>query len=1140
MNNLSLKKANKNNRLGGRLVKLSGRVVSLAPAGSAALVSLMVFGTAADADNECGASAPTVTCSSGVFSEGVIYKGVTQLVIDGTDIIVSGTGIESTSGSQPTTSTSIHALNFDSISTTSAGQNGLFAHTEADGSPQVNHSANIIIGSIRLNGTGGEIITESDGSNGAYALSTGTSSVEVSIQLGSVKTRGSASHGLFAEIDNTRSAGIGFASAHQNGGVINTSGGGSHAAYVISNAIGSSQSSFGALAQQTSGSINTVGMSSHGLFSEVTSTESIAIAATRIAGGVLQTEGDKSHALYALTAGQGEAFINISNTSSESTTISTTGNGSFAALAQTDNATSDANIRINIFGGTLTTDGIGSHALYGLSNGLGDVSIDRISTRNFSGGDIVTTGANADGYRAEITNAVSTRTAGILLSGEGSIRTEGEGSHGAHTISAGLGHVSIAHSTGTVETSGTGSHGLFAEALNSSNAKDVAIKIGGVASIKTTGNESHAIMTSTQGSGKIDVDIGGDANVFANGINSNAVQVETELANATYDVRIRENSKVRGGTGEGAGIKIDSQQGNTGSISIEKGTTIDGSTGIIDAAGSTLIFNNGSLLSGLSAGAGNDLLGLATGSVTTGNLGMGDGSDSIIINAGADISSVTLIDGGDDIGTLDGFEDSLSFLGYSGSVFGASIQNWERILIGSGSTISFSDNMLTAGNLQIGKGGVLEANTGALKIDGDLRNTGTLTMADGLADDSVVVTGDYTGSAMGEGTMLMDVDFANDITDTLRIEGDYTKGSTSITLNDVTIGFATGTDLLLVDVTGTADEADFTLTNGPIVSGAFTYGLELQGSQFFLASNLNETGAAYSNLPSALDIYKRFPTLEQRVGERKITADQPMWIKTLGERSKTDLTAGSSSGKYWGLQFGADVGVHAKEDGDWVFGLLGQFGKLQSEIVTGVGSGALSAQEYGIGATATWYGHNGTYFDAQGQVNWSDSDVSSSLDGNLANDVSTTSYAFGVEIGHRIELNSSVTLVPQIQAIFGRSDQHSFVDQNGNDVSIGKSRNGLLRLGLAYEYEWDEQNKIYAIGNWSRDLSHESTISVAGDAFTISQRYKNWLEIGFGGTMKIDEGIGLYAETSYRTAMGNSVRADNNVIQASIGMTFEW
>ena len=124
------------------------------------------------------------------------------------------------------------------------------------------------------------------------------------------------------------------------------------------------------------------------------------------------------------------------------------------------------------------------------------------------------------------------------------------------------------------------------------------------------------------------------------------------------------------------------------------------------------------------------------------------------------------------------------------------------------------------------------------------------------------------------------------------------------------------------------------------------------------------------------------PTLEHRVGKRQYLtpyADQNRitggaWLRAYGNRF--DVTPSNSTsratidGRSGGLQFGYDVLAGAGETGQWVFGVTGQYGAVTSTVTNTLGTGRIKAKGYGLGATATWYGHGGLFFDAQAQVNW--------------------------------------------------------------------------------------------------------------------------------------------------------------------------
>ena len=140
----------------------------------------------------------------------------------------------------------------------------------------------------------------------------------------------------------------------------------------------------------------------------------------------------------------------------------------------------------------------------------------------------------------------------------------------------------------------------------------------------------------------------------------------------------------------------------------------------------------------------------------SGSVSLGDGSDNLIFDGG-DFSATTTLDGGDDIGTADGFADTLTFMNSSGTVTGANLLNWENVTIGVGSTLMFSDDALSTLNLDI-DGGTLSQQNGeedAFALTGDLSLENGGTLAFDFFSDSSFDTFDVSGLAdFGAGSML--------------------------------------------------------------------------------------------------------------------------------------------------------------------------------------------------------------------------------------------------------------------------------------------------------------------------------------------------------------------------------------------------
>ncbi|MEZ5777742.1 MAG: autotransporter outer membrane beta-barrel domain-containing protein [Paracoccaceae bacterium] len=507
-----------------------------------------------------------------------------------------------------------------------------------------------------------------------------------------------------------------------------------------------------------------------------------------------------------------------------------------------------------------------------------------------------------------------------------------------------------------------------------------------------------------------------------------------------------------------------------------------------------------------------------------------DGSDNATLYAGFNLGLFAgTIDGGDDVSAADGLVDTVTFQGASGMIDGSRLQNWERVVL-NGAAMSLGPGLTTGSGfgtgLRVTNGSVLNA-AGGFSLTGDLANTATLSARDGTAGDVVSVTGDYSGG----GRLRFDVDFASDTADRLSIGGNVTASGTAVSVSDVSTGAPSGRNVLVVDVAGITAAGDFTLAGGPITSGAFTYDLALQGSSWFLTSAVNPTGSVYEVVPFVLGALVNLPTHEQRLGQRQhLGAGEDLieggsWIRAQFSRfdvTPTRSSGGSSfDGTSGGIQFGYDVPAEAGDRGQWVFGLTGEFGTVRSAVANATGGGHIDGTGFGLGATATWYGHDGTYFDAQATVGWLEGDYSAN-GAPLASDADAKGKGVSVELGRRLGLNARDALVPQVQFSWSQIDGERFRDSQGSLIDLGRNERLIGRLGLAYERHEAAPGggKFYAIGNLLRDLS-DSSVDVAGASLT-SRVDDTWVEIGLGGSKVWDENRRLYAEASYRRSLGGA------------------
>ena len=529
--------------------------------------------------------------------------------------------------------------------------------------------------------------------------------------------------------------------------------------------------------------------------------------------------------------------------------------------------------------------------------------------------------------------------------------------------------------------------------------------------------------------------------------------------------------------------------------------------------------------------------------------------------AGSDFSAVTLFDGGSDsLGLIEPIElskisisvaensDTLKFSNSSGSLNGDKVTNWEAVEINDGSTISFSNNSLTADMLSINTGGTLNMLSGAFALTGSLGNLGTFNMSDDNTNDSVTVSGDFSGG----GKLTMDVDTTADTSDTLVITGN-SSGTTEIIFTNLTPGIATGNTIKdVVTAAGTSSATDF---SGSVIGGIFTYNLEYDNKgNFDLIGSINSSSAIYKVAPAILGGFNRMPSLLQRTSHRHFEScneerlsfsqelcdkhQQPnVWFDTGWTRTEqlTLITGTDLEYSNQDITAGIDFASTSGASGHWVIGGYAQYGLQNASVIDALGTGSAKTTGVGLGANATWYSNVGTYLDLQGKIMQLESELSSSAGGVLSQDASSKASAVSMEIGHRIAITERSRLIPQGQISLGRIDGERFTDTGGTSVNFGSNKSRSGRIGLAYEYV-AEQSKFYGIGSIIRDMDSVSKVEAAGLEFSANTN-ETWAEIGVGGSFTMQSNAKLYGEVSYSQGSYNS---DVKAYSANIGIKLNW
>ena len=608
---------------------------------------------------------------------------------------------------------------------------------------------------------------------------------------------------------------------------------------------------------------------------------------------------------------------------------------------------------------------------------------------------------------------------------------------------------------------------------------------------------------------------------------------------------------------------IDARSTPTEAIAITvSGVTTGGGAGyygIMTTTGAmgttTITLDAGAVVSATSGNAifndeGDSTTTVNTGASVLGAITLNDGSDDLIF-AGGDFAGVTLFDGGDDSDVADGFIDTLTFAGSSGAVDGSLIVNWEALVIGAGSTISFSNNMITVPTTTIASGGTLDATgggAGLLTINGDVTNDGVLTMVDGAAGDNTTINGDYKGT----GELNTDVDFAKTVADVLKVNGDVTGGTTTVNANYISPSIdAEGKNILVVDVSGTSNAGDFALSN-PIV-GAFAYSFDQIGSDWFLQlSGYNPAVPTYEVLPQVLSGLNTLSSMQQRTGGRSFTgaatqsfaslgADtkaasvdgyngaygdtQPaIWARIQGSQSDVQPSVSTSGARFdtrrWQLQAGIDGELASTGNGRWILGVNGSLGRSSADVFSTYGNGSISVDSYSAGLTATWFGDDGLYVDGQAQFSWFSSDLRSATLGSLVTNNDGNGRAFSLELGKRIDMGGGWVITPQAQIMASTVSFDSFIGPNGEAVSLRDGDNVTGRLGINFQRQVSDTFSFHALANVYSQFTGQSQVIVSGTSLV--NRPDQWSgEIGVGGSVKIGGNTTLFGEATIATSLEN-------------------
>ena len=414
--------------------------------------------------------------------------------------------------------------------------------------------------------------------------------------------------------------------------------------------------------------------------------------------------------------------------------------------------------------------------------------------------------------------------------------------------------------------------------------------------------------------------------------------------------------------------------------------------------------------------------------------------------------------------------------------------------------------------------------------------------------DRLTVTGDYAGG----GSVYLDVDLARASNDMLIVGGNLTGPRTDVYLR-ASGGLQKVGRLQVVSAANQAVTDHFTF-HAPASTDAVVFRTETENGNFYLLPEYSGAAPVYEGYLPALATASRLPSLNQRLGARlgqeagggiMIQGDgegdfaddpdakgsTPVWAYVSGGRS---FSSGSNSNtgarqetRSWQFRMGIDGTFSENDGGRTDIGLSSFFGNTASQTLSGVATGQIGSDVYGLAASATWFGTNGFYLDGQLQAALYSSDLFSSSHGMLAENNRGWSTAASIEAGRRFDWAHGYSATAEAQVLVSRTGFERFVGPLGGIIESAAQDSAMARFGSQFEkrHVWaaDDgivyRSEVYGFANLYHHFGPQlqtrvGEVDLAGGA----DRWTS--EVGIGGNFgRNDDLLSIFGEISITAAL---------------------
>ncbi len=402
------------------------------------------------------------------------------------------------------------------------------------------------------------------------------------------------------------------------------------------------------------------------------------------------------------------------------------------------------------------------------------------------------------------------------------------------------------------------------------------------------------------------------------------------------------------------------------------------------------------------------------------------------------------------------------------------------------------------------------------------------------------------GTLEGNGTFAMNVDFALNLHDTLNVTGSAT-GDHSLLVSSSGRDPLTPEEVTLVKTA--AGDAKFSLANGPVDVGTFSYDLSsvsnddgstdwfLDPSSKTVSPGTRSILALFNTAPTIW--YGELTSLRTRMGELRFNGGQAGgWMRSYGNKyNVSDANGLGYQQNQQGFSLGADAPL-PMGDGHWLVGLLVGYSKSDLDLSRGT-SGTVKSSY--LGGYTTWLDpSSGYYFDGVIKVNHfkNSSNITMSDGARAKGDYSDLGLGGSVEFGRHIKLENDYFIEPFTQLSTVVIQGANYASDNGMKADGDRARSLLGKVGMTAGRNFIlDSGKVvqpYLRGAMAHEFVKSNEVSVNGNLFN-NDLSGSRAELGAGVAVSMSDRLQLHADFDYSN--GEHVEQP---FGANVGLRYSW